>query len=189
MMPLLADMGIPMVVVQLPAMLLLLVPVVLIESFVANRRLGIGFKKTASGLLAANLVSTLLGFPLAWAIMLAIEFVSIGALHFLPSVENALVKDPVSPIIRLASSPFFAAWVGGNSVREVLIAALALLIPSFFISVWIERRICMRMWASYSLDPLSVSKATRKANVASYMFLFLAFACIAVYMSATGVVK
>jgi hypothetical protein len=191
--PLLADAGIPMIVLQLPAMIVLLVPVVLIESLVAYRHLRIGFTKTASGLLVANLASTAMGFPLAWLIMLAVEFASylllLGMAHISPAIDRAFIHGTVSPMVQLALSPVFAAWVGGDTVWQVLIAATVLLIPTFYISVWIERRVCRRIWASYSLDRSSVNKVVRNANVVSYLFLFGAFTCVAVYAFTTGVVK
>ncbi|MGD1018371.1 MAG: hypothetical protein ABSA12_03540 [Verrucomicrobiia bacterium] len=183
--PLLADMGIPMIMLELPAMAILFVPVVLLESFVVNRSLGIGFSKAGSGLFLANLASTILGFPLAWIVMLGVELASgaafMGVTHFFPAIEHVCFN---SPILRIASVPFVAAWVPGDEAWQILIAAAVLLIPTFYISVWIERRICVWVWASEVSDTTSaVGKAVRKANVVSYVFLYAILVFYVVYQS------
>jgi hypothetical protein len=50
------------------------------------------------------------------------------------------------------------------------LAAGCLLVPSFFISVWIERRICLRYWRH--LEAQSVNLHVRRANLVSYTCLF-----------------
>ena len=184
--PLLADVGIPMIVLQLPAMVVLLIPVVLLEAFVVNRYLRIGFAKCASGVFRANLASTLLGFPLAWALMLCVEFASgfllEGAHRIFPAVE----RIAGSPIFEVASLPLFAAWVPGEELWTIPIAAAVLLIPSFYISVWIERKICARIWSSEPPTVLSSArKAVWQANVVLYLFLFGVAVCYEVYVFAT----
>ncbi len=183
-----------MIALELPVMALLFVPVVLIEAFVANRQLGIGLSKAGCGLLLANAASTILGFPLAWIVMLGLEFASyfafISVAHFSPAFEHAYFNSLGSPVLQLASVPFVAAWVPGEEVWQVLVAAAVLLIPTFYISVWIERRICTWMWASESLcTPSAAGKAVRKANVVSYLFLYGVLASYGVYASVTHGLK
>ena len=184
--PMLADAGIPMIGLQFPAMVALLIPVVLLEAVVVNKHLRIGFVKAVCGVFPANLVSTLLGFPIAWGLMLGIEFVSgyllLGAYHVFPSIQ----RITESPIFQLASLPFFSAWVGNNPVM-VPVAAVVLLIPSFFISIWIERKICTRIWVSEpAINLSSVQRAVRQANIVSYLFLFGVAVCLQVYVLTYG---
>jgi hypothetical protein len=180
--PVLADAGIPMIGLQLPAMVALLIPVVLLEAFVVSKQLRIGFVKAICGVFPANLVSTLVGFPIAWGVMLGIEFMLLGAYHVFPSIEG--IMD--SPVFQLVSLPFFSAWLGDNPVM-VPVAAAVLLIPSFFISIWIERKICTRIWVSEpSINLSSAQCAVRQANIVSYLFLFGVAACLQVYVLTYG---
>lgn len=70
-----ADVGLPMVFVEWPLLLLALAPVILIESMVYRRQLGITYWKALYPAGIANLVSTLVGYPLAWILRLAGLFV------------------------------------------------------------------------------------------------------------------
>ena len=74
---LLADVGVPMIFVEWPLMLCALVPVIAIEAEVARRQLTLPYRKAFAGAAKANLLSTLVGVPLAWAIMLAVEFATL----------------------------------------------------------------------------------------------------------------
>ena len=184
--PLLADVGIPMIVLQLPAMVVLLIPVVLLEAFVVNRQLQIGFAKSASGVFRANLASTLLGFPLAWLLMLAVEFgcgfLFDGIYRAYPGFDR--VAD--NPIFGVAYFALSAAWIPGEDWWPIPIAAAILLIPSFYISVWIERKICARVWSSEPSSVLSsLTKTVRQANIVSYLFLFGVAVCYELYIIAT----
>lgn len=166
-----------MVMFQLPAMLLLLLPVIAVEAFVVRRELGLSQSEARKGVTRANVISTLVGIPLAWAVMLAVQ---LGAGYFLdsrratPSVkafDDLLMR---SPIAQVASVPLLqVAWVGGEEWCIVLVAAAVLLIPSFFLSLWIEGKVCRRVWQTYS--GRDVSRAVLRANAASYALLFAVF--------------
>jgi len=60
----------PMILVEWPAVILALVPVVLIEAAVYHRRLGITYGKALYPAGVANLASTFIGYPLAWILRL-----------------------------------------------------------------------------------------------------------------------
>ena len=66
---LLANAGIPMIVFQFPAMLLALLPVILIESLIARWCLWStyprAYARVYGGVALANVISTVIGVPLA----------------------------------------------------------------------------------------------------------------------------
>jgi hypothetical protein len=65
----LADVGVPMIVIQWPLMLFALVPVILVEVFTIRRWLPLSTREAFKGITLGNLLSTLVGIPLAWLLM------------------------------------------------------------------------------------------------------------------------
>ncbi|MCI5208164.1 MAG: hypothetical protein D3910_05105 [Candidatus Electrothrix sp. ATG2] len=65
-----ANVGIPMVTVQLPFLIALLIPVVMIEAVLLRHHLGLGSRTAALISVRANLTSTVLGYPLSWVLHL-----------------------------------------------------------------------------------------------------------------------
>jgi hypothetical protein len=70
---LLADIGVPMIFVQWPLMLFALVPVIAIEALVVCKGLTLPYGRAFAGSAKANVVSTLVGVPVAWGLMLILE--------------------------------------------------------------------------------------------------------------------
>ena len=163
--PILADIGVPMIFPQAILMGLAFVPVVLIESFIVCKRMPLTLPRALKDVGLANLFTTLLGVPLAWVLMFILELVSTGG--------TALGME--SPIKMLASVTLQAAWLIPYE-RELPwmfpAAATVLLIPCFFISLSIERRILVRRWPEQ--DRPVVLSAVFSANIWSYLFLFIA---------------
>ena len=75
---LLANVGVPMIFWQLPAMLIALPVVIALEMLVAKLRYNISFRPNLKGVSLSNLASTLVGIPLAWATMLVLNVVTTG---------------------------------------------------------------------------------------------------------------
>ena len=87
--PLLADAGIPMIALTLPLMLILLIPVVVIEAFLCKRWLRLTNWDAMKSNAVANLVSTIVGVPLAWAIMLGLQFAAIASVDQRTNLLNS----------------------------------------------------------------------------------------------------
>jgi hypothetical protein len=166
--PLLTHAGIPMLVVELPLMLCALGPVILLETEVVRRGLSLPYRKAIVGVAKANVLSTLIGVPLAWLIMFVIEL-SAG----FPLLSAAMKLDwPVENfVLKYLFHALTAAWIVG-SVSGIAFATAVLLVPTFFISAFLEGRSCRRSWAD--LDRVSVNRSAWYANLASYSLLFLA---------------
>lgn len=175
--PLFADMGLPIIVLTWPAMVILLVPVILIEGFLCKRWLGLKTWQAIKTNAVSNLVSTIIGIPVAWAVMLAIEFGTMG----LVGESNAL-QNWHSPIANVIFFLFSSAWLNpdlGESAWVIPAATLVLLIPFFFASYWIEYRVVRRMiggpdGGKPNLSEPRIRTVVRNANLVTYGAMFLA---------------
>ncbi len=155
----LADVFVPLIVWQLPAMALALLPIVVVEAAIARWRLSIRFGQAFKGMLAANLASTLVGIPLAWLVMFAVQLLTAGGeMHGLGSA-SAIFKSVVLQ----------AAWPappGSHGLWMIPTATLVLLVPYFLVSVLFERAVLVGMWRDQPRG--RVTSVAWLANAASY---------------------
>ncbi len=173
--PLFADMGVPILVFTFPAMLALLVPIIFVEAWLCRRWLGVSTWAAVKSNAVANLVSTLLGVPFVWLLALVLEFFVFGTILRIPSVAQIADKWH-SPLAYVISTILSAAWLGPderNLYWMIPVAATALLVPTFFMSVWIETFIIDHMLSTSVVDPSSLSSsrirlAVRNANLVTY---------------------
>src|ERR1700732_325085 len=129
--PLYADAGVPMIFLTLPAMGILLIPIILVEGFLCKKWLGLPTWEAMKLNAASNLVSTLIGVPLAWAVMFGIEFLAFSAIEHSNAIQNW--DSPIVRVVSLLSS----AWLGPFSDKNIWVipaATLVLLVPFFFAS-------------------------------------------------------
>jgi hypothetical protein len=160
-----------MLLLQWPLMFCVLLPVIAIEAEVARRQLRLPYRKAFVGAARANLLSTAAGVPLAWIIMLVIEFATVVPLMVVSDHHHWHLEDsPMQYVIDF----FMMAWTMPSS-RAVALAVATLLIPTFFVSVYLERRSYRRSWSD--LDRAAVDRSVWFANLASYALLFLG-ACV-----------
>jgi hypothetical protein len=168
-----ADVGIPMIFVQWPLMFCALIPVIVVEAFLIRRWVSLSHREAFSGIAKANLLSTVVGIPLAWLAMLAVEYAVMLPVSLAADKWHWKLDSPIFQVIGFALT---VAWIAPfNAYVTVPIAAALLLIPCFYASVWIERRVCL--WAWSAADPAAVRRGVYLANLASYSVLFV-FACI-----------
>ena len=173
--PMLANIGVPMIFVQMPAMVCALIPIIIVEALLIRRWLTLPYRDAFRGVTVANLASTILGVPLAWLAMFIVELavmypVSMAAEHWHWKLES-----PVVGVLGFIVSMAWLAPVERHIHWMIPAASALLLIPSFVVSVWFERRICVRSWSES--DPGVVRSGVFKANLASYALLFV-MACI-----------
>ena len=162
-----------MIFVQWPLMGYALAPVVVVEILVFRRVLHLGYKPALLGSALANILSTLVGVPISWGVAYALER---GIFQALPKGWLKYIYQ--RPPLEILLFPFSAAWLGPvqpPSYWLVPCAAGVLLVPCFFLSVWLERLVCRRVWGEISRN--HVKSAVYLANLFSYGLLFLA-ACI-----------
>jgi hypothetical protein len=178
--PLFADVGIPMIFLTWPAMVILLVPVILIEGVLCRRWLGLKTWQAIKINALSNLASTLIGVPIAWAVMLAVEFTTFGTISLVDKIHP--IQNWHSPIANVIFFLFSSAWVAPVEGRDqwlVSAATLVLLIPFFFASYWIEYLVVRRMVGRPDGDEPNLTyprirTAVRNANLVTYGAMFLA---------------
>lgn len=182
---LLADAGVPMIFITLPQMIVLLLPIIAAETVVVVRRTSLPKKRTLWATAVANLASTIVGVPLTWGVLLLCELGFFSALAHTSKFGNNSWNSPIDQaVVTILSAPWLAP-VGDTGSWAVPLATLVLLVPFFFVSVWIERKVTEQFFsvtASADAQPDQVNekvlrKAVRDANLMSYGFLF-AFATV-----------
>lgn len=148
-----ADAGIPMIMLMWPPLVLLLAPIIAIETRILHRG-GIVILPAFKATTVANLLSTVVGVPLTW---LAYAIVEIGfALVFnAPGLaiehwgEKADAFFKAHPAFAHVVFLLFGAPILGPTQSPdasiLFEAGLVLLVPFFFASYWIERSILRNM--------------------------------------------
>jgi len=170
-----ADAGIPMIVLTYPAMILLLIPVSIIEAVVYSQKLGITFKNTMWPSFVSNLVSTIVGIPIAWLLLLLIELVTTFGRPFDLSTFFGQIMT-----VALQSAWFMPPNTNAGSAMSWMLPLTFVvgLIPAFFISIWIEARIVMKFFKEK--DGVEIKKVVKKANIYSYGALIILCIILAV---------
>src|SRR5437016_1743237 len=77
--PILADIGLPMVALYLPPAWLALLPIIFIESGYGARRYNFSFRRAFLAQATANCVSTVIGIPVTWLVILLIQFFTVSS--------------------------------------------------------------------------------------------------------------
>jgi hypothetical protein len=172
-----ADAGVPMIFLTFPAMVLLLVPIIMVEAFVCKRFLRVSLWESIKANAASNVTSMVIGVPVAWAIMLAVEFFVFGSVVQIPSVSRVVDKWN-SPLARVVSTILSSAWLSPdekNLYWMIPVAAIVLLVPTYLLSVWVESYIVLAMLfvdqEDQSAAETRIQRAVRDANRVSYGLL------------------
>lgn len=158
-----ANAGVPMLALAWPAQWLALVPIVLLECEISRRQLQLPFRRMLWPITKANLVSTLVGVPVAWLVMLTpLMVVGFGF---------SLVPDGVDipRSVELLLFPLTAAWVAGSSPWEVYFAFVILTVPFCVVSIFLEEGVLRKLLPEQGRS--SIRAVTVRANVWSYVLL------------------
>jgi hypothetical protein len=175
--PLLADAGIPMIFLTLPAMIMLLIPVIVIEGLLCKKWLELTTWQAMKSNAVSNLASTIVGVPVAWAIMLALEFGTMGVVD-----KSLTIQNWHSPIANVIFFSLSSAWIGppeGKNAWLIPAATLVLLVPFFFASYGLEYLVMRFMVGMPDGGPTklaypNVRVSVRNANLVTYGAMFLA---------------
>lgn len=157
-----ANIGVPMIFITLPGMFLGFIPIVLVESTVLLKKLKIGFKRSFKTSLVSNGISTLVGIPVTWLILVILQMVTGGggAYGLSTPLKKFLAVTWQSPWLIPYESEM--GWM-------IPSAFLFLLIPFFFASFFIEYQLIKRMLTS--MDAKRVRESVFFANLISYLLL------------------
>jgi hypothetical protein len=146
--------------VTYPLILLFLVPVIAIEVFYIQRRLRTQWRNTIIVTTIANTLSMLLGYPLIWIILAALQFQSTDFLSRTHSAVFIMILTAAWP-----TPEYGADW-------EILAAFLILLVPAFLLSAFVEDILLSRFRWLRSDRPST--STVWIANALSYCFLAIA---------------
>lgn len=175
-----ADAGIPMLWLAYPVLLELLLLVILIEALYLKLKLHTAWWRTAGTVAVANIATMLLGFPLMWLIYVMLELSLFWTLDR-AGVLNHFGKFSGTTAARIIGIVLSAAWMGDPGAHRhwpILLAFVVLLIPSFFLSGYVEA------WILNQNDRLSLQgcdiRSVWQANVVSYIIV-AAIGCVILY--------
>jgi hypothetical protein len=177
--PLLADAGVPMIFVTLPGMVLLLLPIIAAEAFFVIRHTSLQKGKVLWATALGNVISTIVGVPLTWGALCLCEIaVWMGLARYTRFWGSW--NSPISQIIGTVLSAPWIAPVGKSGSWAVPLAALVLLVPFFFVSVWVEQRVMehylpvttAEIAQSHEVNEKNLRRAVLGANLLSYGFMF-----------------
>jgi hypothetical protein len=160
---LVANVGVPLLALLWPAHWLALVPLAVFEGELGHRRLQLARPAAMRVALFGNLVSTCVGVPLVWALMLAVEFGTSAVLSML-GVSG-------SSVVRALAFPLTSAWIGPtDDAWRVYLAFAVQAVPCCLASIAIESMIARRMLAR---EPQALRGWITQANLMSYLLLLV----------------
>lgn len=159
---LLANIGLPMIFIELPYLTIAFIPVVLVEAAVYRWLLSVPWRQSWPGALRANLRSTFVGVPLAWFAQVVAQIVIGG--------DSAWGLN--TPLDRLAAVTIQSAWLIPYEKEfywMVPAASLCLMVPFLIVSIGIELFLLRRVWPNIAASRLA--GAVVLANLVSYSLL------------------
>jgi hypothetical protein len=168
-----ADVGVPMLAVVWPASWLLLLLVIPLEAAIPIRSPGITYRQRLKVATSANLVSTLIGIPLTWGVLVFLQMVcGGGAAWGIETPRQKLLAVTLQSPWLIPYEPELHQWM-------IPAAAAVLCIPFFLMSVWCENRVARTLFDK--AERPQVLRWAWQANTASYalILLFLAFKLLA----------
>jgi hypothetical protein len=158
----LANAGLPMLGIVWPVAWLMLIPVIFIEAVVCAKQLNISIYKSVRATAVGNIASTMIGIPLTWGFLVAIQVAMELAFR---QVGISLNATP----LEYALMPINSAWIGGYWNKEIYFSFLFLCIPFCMVSIWIEHRIFRRI--ARDIDRSRIRSTVIRANVITYTAL------------------
>jgi len=165
--PILADAGVPMIMLVVPAAFFLVVPIIAVETWIARRVSPVSPKRRFLGVLYANVVSTIVGWPLTWIVLVLLQ------LFVIPGGQSGY--NFRSPFGAIASVTLQAAWLMPYEDQlywMVPTAAMVLLVPAFFVTILTEGFVLRVFWREAGSKERKSFVWT--ANIASYGLLYAA---------------
>jgi hypothetical protein len=172
--PLLADAILPSLIMVWPITLVLLLPIIVVEAIYSRSRLGLSGGQAFRVFGTANLISTVIGFPIAMAVAAAIQNRMQVHLFGTPQANfEQLNRGDVSHL----------GLAMGQYPRWILLGAAVLMFAMCFaISWWIEAAYVQWWIRRRNLEGAAITPTTshvvRNANLLSYAMLGIISFCV-----------
>jgi hypothetical protein len=150
-----ADAGVPMIFLTMPAMMMLLIPIIIVEGLLCKKWLGLTTWQALKSNAVSNAASTVFGIPVAWGIMLGVEILAGAAVNRSQALHNWQ-----SPLANVIGFLLGSAWIAPpeRNVWMVPAATLVLLVPFFFASYLIEYFVLKAMVGVTEAGPSSLAE-------------------------------
>jgi hypothetical protein len=157
-----ANAGVPMIFLAMPALGLSIIPIIIIEAIFLSKKLELPISGAFKTTIISNLVSTIVGIPLTWLLLVLIQVLAGGGGAF--GLDTTLGK--------VLSVTLQAAWLipyESDLHWMIPVAGLILLFPFFFASWWSEYFVSKKMLKEHSAQRVKI--AVRNANIITYALL------------------
>ncbi len=157
-----ANAGVPMIFLAMPALGLSIIPIIIIEAIFLSKKLELAVPSAFKTATISNLVSTIVGIPLTWLLLVLIQMLTGG--------DGAFGLD--TTLGKVLSVTLQAAWLIPYEYDlhwMIPMAGLVLLVPFFFASWWSEYFVSKKMLKEHSAQRVKI--AVRNANIITYALL------------------
>lgn len=157
-----ANAGVPMLFLAMPAFVISLVPIIAIEAVYISKGLEITIGQSLKTVSISNVVSTIIGIPITWFLLVAIQVVTGGGDAY--GIDTVMGK--------LLAVTWQAPWLipyEDDLNWMIPVAGLVLLVPFFFVSWWSEYFVSKKI--NKTLPLLSIRRKVRNANLITYTLL------------------
>ncbi len=156
------NVGIPVIAITYPGFAVLLLPIIITEYFIIKSIINTEKKTIIVSTVVSNSVSTLIGVPLAWAVLLILEIVTTST--------SAIQSEGLMYFV--GSIALQSAWMQSLNDNYWMLPASVIinLIPAYFLSKYSEYIITKKMIKTVEKD--QIKKAVFKANNITYVSLF-----------------
>ncbi len=176
-----ANVGIPVAAIVWPVFLVLLIPIIFLEVIVIAQNLKQKWKLIFWPVALANVVTTIIGYPVSWIFLLLYELLMFEGYDFLSkSFIDFAIPSLLMPFV-------MPAWMlpDGGFLGEVIIfcAVIIGLVVSFFLSFFVECWIVKKCLKNRKVSPFLLKKAIWRANIFSYGVLLIGILIYFIVMS------
>ena len=157
-----ANAGVPMIFLAMPVLGLSISPIIIIEAIFLSKKLELATPSAFRTATISNLVSTIVGIPLTWLLLVLIQMLAGGGGAY--GLDTTLGK--------VLSVTLQAAWLipyESDLHWMIPVAGLVLLVPFFFVSWWSEYFVSKKILKEHSAQ--RVKNAVRNANIITYALL------------------
>ena len=157
-----ANAGVPMIFLAMPVLGLSIIPIIIIEAIFLSKKLELAVPSAFKTSTISNLVSTIIGIPLTWLLLVLIQMLAGGG--------GAFGLDTMPG--KVLSVTLQAAWLipyESDMHWMIPVAGLVLLVPFFFASWWSEYFVSKKILKEHSAQRVKI--AVRNANIITYALL------------------
>lgn len=155
------NVGVPVIALTYPAFMILLIPIILIEYSIIRSALNAAKRVVLKSTIVSNVVSSLIGVPLAWGLLLILEMITTGG-----SIIQAQGALGLIGTVTLQS-----AWLPPiEQLYWMLPAGIIInLLPAYFLSKYSEYFLTKKFIKD--IEAKKIKKAVFKANNITYLLL------------------